>query len=185
MGLLDGLPSREIISTTFSGANAQFTTGSFTDTATSTLAAGNASVGPAEIGSGNVLAANISGGVITNTHFVSGGILGPNISGGTITNSHMVANTLTAASHRIVGQGSPSVFGFSMQVGSAVATDVAVWAVFGTGFAAAPRVQMTLAQSGVVGTAAPMLGTVAAGSFSFLGQSGLIYHYLAVGSGAI
>lgn len=46
MGLLDGLPSLEVISTTFSGTNAQFAAGQ---------------ISSAEVGSGGILNPNLSG----------------------------------------------------------------------------------------------------------------------------
>lgn len=156
----DGLQTGEFIAATISG---------------NSLSVGTSQISSAELGSGAVLSANISGAQVLSSHIASGNVLSAQISGAQVLASH----------HRILGTGSPTVFGRSIQHGTATATDVAVWTVFGTAFAAAPQVQLTCAASGTANAAAPMLVGQVVGSFGFLGQSGLAYNWLAIGSGAL
>jgi hypothetical protein len=82
--------------------------------------------------------------------------------------------------------GSPTTDGVSVQFGVVTATDVAVWGVFGTAFAGDPTVFLTPNASGTHATEAFVVGSpISVGSFSFIGQSGLEYNYLALGSGRV
>ena len=115
----------------------------------------------------------------------SGAILGPHISGGAITNSKLAASTLEASSQGFLGTGSPTGFGLSVQAGSTIPSNIAVTVSFGTAFAAAPHVILTLAASGAVSISPAMVTGTSAGSFTHLGESGLLHHWIAIGSGNI
>lgn len=65
-----------------------------------------------------------------------------------------------------------------LETGSGIATNVAVAVTFKNTFDSAPRVLLTPAASGTHATEAYVAG-VSAGSFTFVGQSGLEYTYLA------
>jgi len=69
--------------------------------------------------------------------------------------------------------------GLAIQAGSAAATNVAVNVTFGTTFANVPKVQLTLATSGAAATQPGMVTGVNAGSFQFLGTSGLVHNWAA------
>jgi len=65
-----------------------------------------------------------------------------------------------------------------LEVGTVTATNVAVFTSFTNEFASAPKVLLTPATSGTHATEAYVAGA-SAGSFGFVGQSGLDYNYLA------
>jgi hypothetical protein len=88
-----------------------------------------------------------------------------------------------AFSEGIIGTGSPTSFDLSIQTGTVQASNVAVTASFGTAFSAAPKVNVTLAVSGAAASHPGAVTGAAAGSFTFLGQSGLDYSYTAIGTG--
>ena len=82
---------------------------------------------------------------------------------------------------RPLGAGSPTVYGKYLQTGSMTASDVSVSVVFGTAFAAIPRVVVSSTQSGTLSDGAWVGSTITTG-FNFWGQSGLAYNYIAVGA---
>lgn len=103
-----------------------------------------------------------------------------------VATADLAAEAVTAAKQSFVGTGSPTGYGLSIQTGSFQASNVAVTASFGTAFAAAPTyVTVSLLSSGAAATQPGMVTGISAGSFTALGQSGLDYAYVAVGSGAI
>ena len=65
-----------------------------------------------------------------------------------------------------------------LEVGTGTASNVAVSVTFTNEFVSAPNILLTPAASGTLATEAYVAGT-SAGSFSFVGQSGLDYTYLA------
>ena len=81
---------------------------------------------------------------------------------------------------RSVGAGSPTVFGRSIQIGSAIASDVSVLVAYGTAFTGIPRAVLTAAQSGTTSGQFNITSGTATG-FQFWGQSGLAYNYIAIG----
>lgn len=116
--------------------------------------------------------AQFSAGQIDTSEIGSGAILEVNISGAQV----------GAAKQSFIGTGSPTGYGLSVQCGSSTFTNTAVTVTFGTAFAAAPIATITLLASGanhgyVTGTAA--------GSFVALGESGINFSWIAVGSGDI
>lgn len=70
--------------------------------------------------------------------------------------------------------------GLAIQTGSSTATNVAVNVAFGTTFASTPKIQLTLAESGAAATQPGMVIGANAGSFQFLGTSGLAYSWTAL-----
>lgn len=144
-----------------------------------------AAIQTAELGSGTVLGPNISGGVILSAHLATDSVVAAKISGLAVTTAKIAANAVTAAKSTIVATGSPTGYGQSIQHGSVTPTDVETWTVFGTAFAAAPKVVVGLAVSGAAATQPPMAITVVAGSFGTIGTSGLACNWIALGSGAL
>lgn len=67
--------------------------------------------------------------------------------------------------------------GATYQIGTGIASNVAVNVAFGQVFASAPKVQLTLASSGAAATQPGMVIGANAGSFQFLGTSGLSYNW--------
>lgn len=93
---------------------------------------------------------------------------------------------VNATNQKIIGTGSPTGYGLSIQTGSFNASNVAVAVSFGTAFALAPTfVYLTVIESGAAATHPGTVTGISAGSFTALGESGLDYAYLAVGSGII
>lgn len=63
--------------------------------------------------------------------------------------------------------------------GSGIASNVAVAVSFPTTFSEAPKVLLGIAVSGAAATHPGTITGTSAGSFTFLGQSGLEYNYIA------
>lgn len=80
-----------------------------------------------------------------------------------------------------LGTGSPTTWGYSEQHGTVTATNVAVWAVFGTAFTGSAVVSLTLNESGAATAYGGAVVEAGPGSFSMLGTSGLEYTYSAKG----
>lgn len=83
-----------------------------------------------------------------------------------------------------IGAGSPVGYGWTLQAGSAIASNVAVAVQFPVAFLAAPiSIVVTEQISGAQATTAGCVVTGAtAGSFLLLGTSGAPYSWLAIGS---
>ena len=133
-----------------------------------------------QIGSGDIV-----DGTVIASELATDGVTSIKISGLAVTTAKIGAAAVTGAKHAIFGTGSPTGYGLTIQAGSLIASDVAVTATFGTAFAAAPHVFLSVAISGALATAPGMMVGASAGSFTMLGQSGLLHHYLAIGSGNI
>lgn len=214
MGLRDGIPSFEVNSTTLSGGtvivdtltagNSQISSAeigsggvlsaniSGAQVLSSHIASGNvltaqisgAQVNSTHIASGAILSAQISGAQVLSSHIASGAVLTAQISGGQVNNTHIVANTIRASEHRIIGTGSPSVFGRSVQMGEFVTGGGSnTWVVFGTGFTAAPLVVVS---QGPANAGWVRYSTLQAGSFLAESENANTSgSWLATGSGNI
>jgi len=146
-----------------------------------------------QIGSNSILDASLSTADIADAAISGALIADQGIGAGKIKNAALTATQLAnnSASGAIVATafptvktGSPSVGGNSIQFGedSAIGSPGG-WVVFGTGFAAAPKVLLT--SVGSTAQIAPYLVTIAAGSFQYVGENTIVHHYTAIGSGRI
>lgn len=99
--------------------------------------------------------------------------------GSVVSTGPVVAESRTLASMAV---GSPSVWTALAQAGSTEASDEAVNINFGTAFGAVPSVSLTVGESGAAATQPGCIVDVNAGSFQFLGTSGLAYTWLAIGT---
>ena len=197
MGLLDGIPSLEVRSATFSGNNALFTNVSGTDfIATAEIDLGAVSGGV--VGSGGIGRTHIALATVSGGHVISGGISlahhalasvsGGHIVSGTVAISHMAAN---AASGGIVSSeystalvGSPSIFGMLIQGGSqAMVAATGTWVVFGRAFVGPPYVVTLSGRGSAVGQYHAPVGSITAGSFFAVASTNQPFSWLAVGSG--
>lgn len=142
--LRDGLKRAQIVTDDLSGTT--------TVVATYELAA--ASVTDAKLASGNVMAAHISGGQVTQTQMAYG----------------------------FIGTGSPTVYGNSMQFGTGtLGAGSDVWVAYPTAFKAAPQVIVTANNSSLGAIA---VGSITTGSFYAIGETASdTFNYIAVGSG--
>ena len=70
--------------------------------------------------------------------------------------------------------------GATYQVGATEASNVAVNVTFGQAFTNTPIIQLTVAESGAAATQPGCLVDANAGSFQFLGTSGLSYNWTAI-----
>lgn len=78
----------------------------------------------------------------------------------------------------VIGTGSPLSYQNYAQVGTATASNAAVDVVFAEPFSSAPRVFLSLGASGAV---AGYPTYQSAGSFGFIGTSGIDYNWKAIG----
>ena len=136
-------------------------------------------------GLGQVGSTSIATGAVGTAALLDGGVATADLADTSVTTAKLGAESVTAPKQAFVGTGSPTGFGLSVQTGTVTASDVVVTASYGTAFAAAPILTFGIAESGALATAPGMAVGIAAGSFTFLGQSGLTYNYVAIGSGAL
>ena len=142
-----------------------------------------------EIVATDVTATNLSG---TNFAGGAGEVGAAEIGNNVITNAQMATNgasgTTVGLEFATVKTGSPSAGGNSIQFGTDTAAGEAKWIVFGTAFAAAPVVTLSPAFSGTIAATHAYLGTVAVGSFSWIGNpsgTNSTFHWQACGSGRV
>ena|SRR3990167_3156737 len=81
----------------------------------------------------------------------------------------------------VAGAGSPVAFGFYVQAGSAIASNVSVNVAFPQAFATIPRVVLTQAISGTNADGSYIGSTITTG-FIFFGPSGAAHNYIAIGT---
>jgi hypothetical protein len=119
---------------------------------------------------------HLDDGAIQSIEIGSGAVLSANISGQQILSRHT----------KILGAGSPIGFGLSVQAGTVKASNAAVWAAFPVAFAGSGyNVSFGIVGSVAEATSPGCVSDYVAGSFGFLGTSGITYHWLAIGSGAL
>ena len=127
----------------------------------------------------------IASGGVGVQHMAANSVSGGIIANASIPNAKLVANTLDASKMKVLGTGSPTGFGLSLQTGSSVTTagslaDVA----FGTPFGAAPFVMCT--PHGTVDREITIVaGSLTTTGFTAISHGGasVEFGYMAVGSG--
>ncbi len=118
----------------------------------------------------------LSDGAIQSVEIGSGAVLSANISGQQILATHC----------KMIGTGSPVGYGLSIQTGTVKASDAAVFTSFPVAFAGSGyNISFGINGSVAEATSPGCVSAFNVGSFGFLGTSGITYHWLAIGSGAL